>query len=175
MGIADRVFNIAKGYLDKATQRWDELDEKARQELESYTASPSLSAWDRAQAKIDQTNAANEATTSLRPTPPPTPVRDTLKDLPPGYEPPIPQSAQASQSSTIDAAYRVLGVAPGSTFDVVKKAYDRLRTRTANDKFPAGSKELEQAKKIERRATAAYMLLVDTLNPGDDRFGRLEL
>ncbi len=175
MGIADRVLNIAKGYLDKANQRWDELDDKARQELESYSASPALSAWDRAQAKIEQTQAANEAAKTLRPTPPAPVKRDTLTDLPPGYEPPIPVAAPPSQASTIEAAYRVLGVVPGASFDAVKKAYDRLRARTASDKFPVGSLELEQAKKIERRATSAYMLLVDTLNPGDDRFGRLEL
>lgn len=168
MGLADRVYNLAKGALDKASQRWDELDERARQELDNYTNSPTAGAWDRAQAKIDAAQARATASTPARPV-----VRDTLSDLPPGYEPPIPQVSP--QPGTVDAAYRVLGIAPGSSFAAVKRAYETLQQRAAAAKFPDGSPELEKAKTIERRAAAAYMLLADTLQPADDRFDRLEI
>ncbi|HEY3330395.1 MAG TPA: hypothetical protein VGK19_10270 [Capsulimonadaceae bacterium] len=172
MGLADRVFNLAKSYVDKAGQRWDELDEKARQELESYSSSPALGAWERAQAKIDQTQAAADATAAMTAATRP-PVRDTLTDLPPGYEPPIPQVSP--QPGTVAAAYLVLGVPQGASFDAVKKAYDKLRERAMSDKFAEGSAEYDKARAIERRAAAAYMLLADTLKPADDRFDRLEI
>ena len=171
MGLADRVYGLAKGYIDKASQRWDELDEKAREELEGYLAKPEVSAFERAQRKIDAATGADQQNGIARQAP----IRDMLNDLPPGYEPPIPQIAPPNHPSTVDAAYRVLGVPPGSGFAVVKKAYDTLRERTAHVKVRPGSTEQEQAKRIERRAMAAYMLLAQDLKPDDDRFDRLEL
>ena len=171
MGIADRVYNIAKGYLDKAAQRWEEIDETARRELDGYVESPELSAWERAQHKIESTQAQNQA--SLPRTQ--EPVYDTLKDVPVGYEPPIPQMSPPGQTATLDAAYRVLGVTPGSDYNTVRQAYDSIRQRTAGMKFEPGSPELEQAKRIQKRATAAYMLLASALRPNADRFDRLEI
>lgn len=171
MGLADRVYNLAKGYIDKASQRWDDIDDKARKELEGYMATPELTAFERAQRKID--NASNASLpASARPT---EAHRDTLDDVPPGYEPPIPQIAAPSQAATIDAAYRILGVPVGSDFATVKRAYDTLRERTARVKVRPGTAEQEQASRIERRAMAAYMLLAQTLKPNDDRFDRLEI
>ncbi|MDR3707936.1 MAG: hypothetical protein P4L33_06530 [Capsulimonadaceae bacterium] len=171
MGLADRVYNIAKGYLDKASQRWDEIDEQARRELDGYVESPELSAWERAQKKVESAQAQGRVQLPRTQEP----IRDTLKDLPPGYEPPIPQMSPPSQNSTLDAAYRVLGIAPGSDFAAVRKAYDTLRQRTAALKFEPGSTEFERANRIQRRSTAAYMLLANTLRPEGDRFDRLEI
>jgi len=171
MGLADRVYGLAKGYIDKASQRWDELDEKAREELDGYLAKPEVSAFERAQRKIDAASSASQQSGTSRQAP----FRDTLNDLPPGYEPPIPQVTPPNQPSTVDAAYRVLGVPPGSDFASVKMAYDTLRERTAHVKVRPGSAQQEQARRIERRAMAAYMLLAQNLKPDDDRFDRLEL
>lgn len=170
MGIADRVFNLAKGYLDKASQRWDEIDEKARQELEDYMEGPESSAFDRAQKKIEAAEQHVRASKQLH-----EPIHDTLDDRPAGYEPPIPKIAPPSQPSTVEAAYRVLGVPIGSDFNAVKKAYDTLKDRMNRVKFKPDSSEEEQARRIMRRASAAYMLLAQTLKPDDDRFDRLEL
>lgn len=171
MGITDRVINLAKGYLDKASERWEQLDEQARRELDGVLETPELSAWERAKQKIDTTPAS----AGRRPQVAQEPMRDTLKDLPQGYEPPIPQVSVQNPTSTLDASYRVLGVPVGSDFTVVRKAYDTLVEHFRNMKLTPGTPEFEHANRIQRRATAAYMLLANTLHPVADRFDRLEL
>ena len=168
MGLTDRVYNIAKSYLEKASQRWEQIDPTAQQELDQYTDRSNMSAWDRAQAKI----AAGDARRELRPAglDPPSPAAP-----PPVQAPQTTQPMAGNQSqSAIAAAYQILGVPPGSKIETVRDAYQKLVARAAPDRFPAGSAEQEQAQRIERRASAAYMMLADTLSPADDRFDRLE-
>lgn len=194
MGIPDRVFSIAKGYLDKAAQRMQEIDAAAAQELDEYINSGrgNRGAWDRAQAKISAADSARELQDPAD-TPP-----DFGSTVTPGQQPagpannrgagtpavksygaplmPIPprDPSAPSSPSALNAAYRVLGVPTGSDINTVRDAYQKLIERAHPDRFPAGSPEQEQAREIERRASAAYMMLADALSPADDRFDRLE-
>jgi len=160
MGIADRIYNLAKGYVDKATSRWDEIDDAAKRELDTYSGAQSQrSAYERAQAKIEQMRAANAQS----------------KDSMDSYAPPIPSIAPPQMPSTMEAAYRVLGVPFGSNIKTVKTAYDNLRDKIDQAKFAEGSDEQKKAQKIAQRATAAYMCLCENLDSDSDRFGRLEI
>jgi len=171
MGLTDRVYNIAKGYLDKASQRWEQLDSNAQKELDQYTDNSNTSAWDRAQAKIAALDAQRELKSTAE-TPPAAPVAP----IQPKVSSVAGQQPTGSQSqSTIAAAYQILGIPAGSNIEAVRDAYQKLTARAAPDRFPAGSKEQAEAQRIERRACAAYMMLADALSPADDRFDRLEI
>jgi hypothetical protein len=158
MSIPDRFIHIAKGWVDKATQRWDELDAQAQQELDSRANQPTPPAWDRAKAKIDAGLARAAANNAA--TPQTTPIA------------PIQSPAAAT---TVDAAYRVLGLAPGSDYPSVQATYRKLIARVDPAKFAEGTPDQTKARDIERRINAAYMTLTDALAPTDDRFDRLEL
>lgn len=97
-----------------------------------------------------------------------------MDNLPPGYETPIPQIA-SQQPSTLDAAYRVLGVPRGSSYADVKKAYESIKARLEAVTFPEGSVEQRQAQRIAQRADSAFMYLAETLDSSGDRFERLEI
>ena len=174
MGIPDRVFNLAKGYLDRAVERWEQIDGNAQAELDAHIArlpasQSSSDPFERAQAKIEQTRYESQASRyDIQATHdvPPKPAHSTQSG---------PAGPQVDPNSKLAAAYQVLGVPLSADFDTVRQAYDRLKERAAPERFPEGSAEREQAKRIERRAGAAYMVLTDALNPADDRFDRLEL
>jgi hypothetical protein len=188
MSIPDRLYNIAKGHLDRAVDRWGEIDAKAQQELDSFLAgrggdTNNLSAWDRAVGKIGAASGEKELRSPA----------DRMDDTPSGPEPSlddleasIAQKQQGASpsgaspaplpaSQTLLAAYKVLGVEPGSDYLTVRKAYRDLRERAAPDRFPEGSKEQEAALSIQRRIESAHMMLSNTLAPNSDRFDRLEL
>jgi DnaJ-domain-containing protein 1 len=185
MGLSDRVFNIAKGYLDKASERWQQIDNAAQQELDEYMdrSQANPSAWDRAQAKISALDSARElrdpADTPLAGEPPfgssTLAPASTAAQQTPFADAPTPHAAAAPPGSTMEAAYRILGIPAGADLVTVRTAYQKLMERAAPQRFPDRSPEQLQAQHIERRASAAYMMLVDALSPSDDRFDRLEL
>ena len=177
MGISDRLYNLAKSYLDSARSRWDEVDPAAQRELDSAVSSPALDAWQRAQAKINNAHAANQATQELRPP-------HVSAELQPSQNfstqptPPPVTSAQPLTPSTnaLAAAYKVLDVPVGSDLPTVQKAYQELQKRADPSRFAEGSKDRKLAQDILRRVNAAYMVLANSLsNASDDRFDRLEL
>ena len=196
MSIPERLYNIAKGHLDKAIERWEDIDASARQEIDAVTmsqsSSSSMSAWDRAVGKINASNAARELD-------PPSqqfdPRRNVTEDDVNALEQSMgrnqgragsyasaqqPYSAQLQQpvsvsNQTLISAYSVLGVPPNADFLTVRTAYQQLKERASPDRFPAGSQEQKAAQDIQGRIDAAFMLLTNALAPDSARFDRLEL
>jgi DnaJ-domain-containing protein 1 len=185
MGISDRLYNLAKSYLDTAKTRWDEVDPAAQKELDDAVSSPGQAAWQRAQAKINaaqtQTDPVNGVHRTL-PRPVPTPVQQFEQQQQPVASPgaaagavPLQQAQQPSEN-VLSAAYKVLNLPPGSDLSAVQKAYRVLENRADPSRFPEGSKDRKLAQDILRRINGAYMLLANTLSgAADDRFDRLEL
>jgi hypothetical protein len=175
MSIPDRIYKIAKNYLDAARSRWDEIDSSAQRELDDHVASPALSAFERAQAKIRNAQGDNQATKELNGSLnqanfTQAPSEATLED------PPLPLVTPTPSQNALLGAYKVLGVPEGSTLPTVQKAYQELQQRADPSKFPAGSQEQKMAQDIHRRVNGAYILLANALSPAsDDRFDRLEL
>jgi hypothetical protein len=172
MGNADRLYNLAKAYLDHARSRWDEVDSAAQRELNEALNSPALTAWERAQAKINATRSANQAAQEIPTSTVPLPNTPYTPDLPPT----VPLSAAQPSNNALAGAYRVLDVPVGSDLLTVQKAYQELQKKADPNRFPAGSKDRQLAQDILRRVNAAYMMLANSLSAtSDDRFDRLEL
>lgn len=171
---------MAKSHLDQALSRWEEMDASAQQELDQAVQSPALSAWERAQAKINAAQAARELNPPAQPLPPQPMAQDTVP-LAESVPPPITGAVAADRvgprpsGTMIQAAYTILGVPQGSDFETVRQAYMKLKERAAPERFPAGSADQVKAQEIERRVNAAYMMLMDALAPAENRFDRLEL
>lgn len=187
MPLPDRIYNLAKGHLDKALERWEEIDTKAQQEIDSVlmnsSGSDTPSAWDRALAKINASNAAKELEPAggqidMRP-----PIGDAdleafkqelIKRGEYADKPPIATQATPTEMNTVAGAYKVLGVAPGSDWAIVRDTYQKLKERAAPERFPEGSAEQSAARDIQRRIDAAFMILTNSLAPSSERFDRLE-
>jgi DnaJ-domain-containing protein 1 len=166
MGIPDRLYKIAKSYVDSAKSRWDEIDSGAQRELDETMNSPALSAWERAQAKIQSARAQVQADKEF--------AQDHTE--PPVPTPPAPASTPSASPNALEAAYKVLGVPPGGDILAVQKAYQELKLRANPARFTAGSPEQKTAQDIDRRLNTAYMVLANVLAPAsDDRFDRLEI
>jgi hypothetical protein len=180
MSIPDRVYKLAKNYLETARSRWDDIDSSALRELDEHVASPALSAFERAQAKIRATQSANQAAQELKPS-----LGEQGDVLPKTASAQVPATAVSAavpvmvnpaSPSAMQGAYKILGVAEGAGFPAVQTAYQELRQRADPARFVAGSAEQKMAEDIQRRVNAAYILLANSLSPAtDDRFDRLEL
>lgn len=191
MSIPDRIYNLAKGHLDKMRQRWDEIDAAAQQEIDSVVASSrdtnSLSAWDRAAGKINSANAARElmpAASRIDETPQDADQqldaleqsvsrRSGIGSAPSAYRQ-TPGNGERQQQA-LSGAYKVLGLAPGADWMTIRETYQKLKERAAPERFPDASLEQNMAKDIQRRLDGAFMILTDALSPESARFDRLEL
>jgi len=172
MGISDRLYNLAKSYLDSARTRWDEVDPAAQQELDNAVSSPALTAWERAQAKINAAKAGNQAANEVHP-PSTLPPAQTSSASNPSL---IQTAASQPSQNALAAAYKILGVPEGSDLLTVQKAYRDLQKKADPATFPEGSQDRKLAQDLHRRVNTAYMLLANSLSaPSDDRFDRLEL
>lgn len=172
MGIPDRLYKIAKAHLDQTLSRWEQIDSNAQKELDEAVESPALSAWERAQAKINSAQAARELNPPSQGT---APLSEALAPAQPLGDATAPPRLARPSNTMVQAAYTILGVPQGSSFETVRQAYLKLKERAAPDRFEAGSPDQIKAREIERRVNAAYMLLMDDLAPSEDRFDRLEL
>lgn len=114
---------------------------------------------------IDLAYAQNELDESLR-----SPEAPPLKAHanPPAMmgEPPL---------SREDRARRILGVGPCSTFDDIRRAYERLNKRGDPSRFPTGSAEREYATEIRKNVQWAYGVLTAHIDPTEKRFKSLEI
>lgn len=169
MSVPDRIYNIAKSYLDAARGRLDEIDTSAIAELEGALApGGSVSMSDdpmaRAAAKIASTNSQAAAWREQR--------------MPVSYSPvqaSTPVAEAAIPSDPVATAYKVIGVAPGSDIDAVTVAVAGLRERAAPSRFPEGSLERLEAERIQQRVDQAFTVLQNALGAPTTRFDRLEL
>ena len=173
-----RAYQVAKGYLDSARGRLEEIDARAQEELrralprESTPAPPELGAggangatgasdndpFARAAAKIA---AAQERVAAQR--------QDTER------------RAQATEPAAepldpVRTAYKIIGVPAGSDYLTVESAVNKLRQRCAPTRFPDGSPEQADAQVILQRVEEAFSVLKNALGPAaGGRFDKLEL
>ena len=72
-------------------------------------------------------------------------------------------------------AMKILGIADGSDFTEIRKAFERLNTRSDPTKFPVGSPEAKQAGEIQAKVRQAYTILTDEIDSTEKRFKSLEI
>ena len=73
------------------------------------------------------------------------------------------------------ADYRILGLAAGASMADVQASYNDLTRRSDPKRFPEGSYEQTQARRILERVHQAYENIRRENNPTEDRFAKLEL
>ncbi|MCX6365248.1 MAG: hypothetical protein NTX57_00850 [Armatimonadetes bacterium] len=78
-------------------------------------------------------------------------------------------------TNPLAADYRVLNLSPGASLGEVQAAYEDLLRRSDPKRFPEGSNEQAQARRILERVNLAYENLRRENNPTEDRFAKLEL
>lgn len=169
MSVPDRIYNIAKSYLDAALSRLEEIDSRANAELDralapggSVASSSSSDPMERAAAKIAA--ARGEAA-----------ARSQLQPQRYNFSTPDPSAATGPDPDPIQTAYRVIGVPAGSDIATVDAAVAKLRERAAPDRFAEGSTERADAARIQARVDSAYAVLQESLGAPANRFDRLEL
>lgn len=89
--------------------------------------------------------------------------------------PPTATAPTPVDASPLAADYRVLGLSKGAGLSELQAAYDDLTRRSDPKRFPEGSAEQAQARKILERVNQAYENIRKEKNPTEDRFAKLEL
>jgi hypothetical protein len=159
-----RSFRLAKNYLDDAKGRLDEITAEAQEELTKALDRDDIKAglassddpMVRAQAKIQ---AARQGAAGRR-------------ELSPPPDAPAPA---APASDPIGTAYKILGLPPGADFLTVQAAAGKLRERCDPSRFPDGSPEQADARRILQKVEESYRVLQNALDPGAGRFDKLEI
>ena len=72
-------------------------------------------------------------------------------------------------------ARQILGVTPEDDFVAIRKAFERLNSRTQENLFPTGSNEAAQAARLREKVTWAYQFLTVGTDETEKRFGSLEI
>lgn len=160
-------------YLDAARGRLADVDAAAQEELRramprenpDYRAASS-DPMDRAAAKIDAARGASAARREIAP------ARYNFSSPSDDEDAPV---IPKKTPTAVENAYQIVGVPMGSPFPVVEKAVVKLRERCAPARFPAGSGEQEEARRILTRVEDAFRTLQDALGVRQGRFDRLEL
>jgi hypothetical protein len=168
MSVPDRIYRIAKAYLDAARGRLDEIDARATEELEralgpggTVNSAGGDDPMARAAAKIAAARGEAAARAQM-------PQRYN-------FSTPDPSRDAGFETDPVQTAYRVIGVPVGSDMETIDKAVSRLRERAAPDRFPEGSPEREDAARIQARVDNAYAVLQESMGVPKNRFDRLEL
>jgi hypothetical protein len=177
VSIPNRIYRIAKSYLNQARDRIEALDtELAEKELQGPADTPPPAgapsgapprhdtsaegmirrAEDRI-AAARREHAAREEMARSRPSASPGPA--------------VPAAADAAAAT---ADYRILGVPESADWPAVQSAYEKLARRCDPRRFPEGSSEQQDAQRILDRVNAAYESLRKRLDPTESRFGKLE-
>jgi hypothetical protein len=100
------------------------------------------------------------------------------RELQESLDAPVPSTAQPKNPLPVDEkarARRILGVGEAATFAEVRKAFERLHSRSDPARFPPNSEEARKAADIHRRVAWAYEQLADEFDVTDRRFGTLEI
>jgi hypothetical protein len=176
MSVPDRIYQIAKAYLDAARGRLDEIDDRAQAELEralgpgGSVVSPAIDdPMARAAAKIAAARGEAAARSTMN-------AARSQNSQPERYNFSTPDpSHDTFDTDPIQTAYRVIGVPLGSDIATVDRAVAKLRERAAPEKFAEGSAEKDDAVRIQARIDNAYAVLQDALGVQGNRFDRLEL
>jgi DnaJ-domain-containing protein 1 len=168
MSIPDRVYKISKAYLGQVKDRIDGAlteREEAMRELEGRepVRPSSLDKTDeimrRAEEKVAAARREMEASRELRPA---------------SAAAPTVMPTATPVSTEEESHYKVLGVPVGSDYATVRSAYEKLIKRLDVTRFENETDKAE-AERILARVNTAYEALRNTLDPTQNRFGKLEL
>jgi len=102
-------------------------------------------------------------------------LEEVLLRTTPRQEPARAAQPTAVDQSRLSAAYKVLGLPPGSDLKTVEEKWRSLVARADPKRFPAGSAEERRASEILKQVNEAYRELRDYLNPAGGRFEKLEI
>lgn len=75
----------------------------------------------------------------------------------------------------MSTARSVLGVPEDASFEDIRKAFERLSSRSEPTRFTAGSEEQVHATQIQARVNWAYKLLTAEVSTTEKRFKSLEI
>lgn len=175
MSIPNRIYRIAKSYLNQARDRIETLDaELAEKELHSSPGAPTGGAPGAASPVRDDTSAEammRRAEERIRA------ARAEAQAAPGSRYTGDATAAAPTQTAATDlnsADFRVLGAPIGSDWSTVQSAYEKLSRRCDPRRFPEGSEEQKDAQRILERVNVAYEALRKRLDPTESRFGKLE-
>lgn len=175
MSIPDRIGRLGKAYVGAIKDRIEtELSEReaAANELDGHTErrgkavppppASELSDLDSLMRRAEEKIAAARQGLEAR------------QELAPGGQAPAPPVVVAD-TTPLSADYRVLGLSAGASLGEVQAAYEDLTRRSDPKRFPEGSNEQAQARRILERVNLAYDNIRRENNPTEDRFAKLEL
>ncbi len=187
MSIPNRIYRIAKAYLNQARDRIEALDaELAERELQGPGETPpaggetSRPAGRPAPARDDTSPEAmmRRAEERIRAAGTDGAARAEAGRAPGSRysgDPAAAGGGSASAAADPNAAdYRVIGVPVGSDWASVQAAYEKLARRCDPRRFPEGSEEQKDAERILERVNRAYEALRKRLDPTESRFAKLE-
>jgi hypothetical protein len=183
LSIPERIYRLSKAYLGQVRSRIDAELSEAERELDAGkdTALPDRedtspdAMMQRAQARIEAARREMEARSQLQGA---------------GATATAPSAATAGTATTASTSaatkaaetndpnasdYRVLGIPVGSDYATVQAAYEKLARRCDPRRFPDGSTEQEEARRILVKVNASYEALKKRLDPLQSRFRDLEL
>jgi len=83
---------------------------------------------------------------------------------------PAPRKQDSKETARI-----LLGVSEESSFEEIRKSFERLNERSDPSRFVEGSSEQIQARNIRIRVQWAYTILTEHFTPSEKRFKSLEL
>ncbi len=138
--------------------------------------------WERIQG-VERDLAENELEEALR-----NPMKAELPNFERTHNSPNPRTAEPPNRfeeteelieelavDRVSVARRYMGVSETAKFDAVRKAFERLSTRSDPANFPEGSMEQERATEIRKRVYWAYHVLAEHFDATERRFRSLEL
>lgn len=181
MSIPERIYRLSKAYLGQVRSRIDAELSDAERELDAgkdvampdrEDSSPDAM-MQRAQARIEAARREMEARSQIQGAGATAPAPSTA-----GSTAAASGSATATRAEETDpnaSDYRVLGIPVGSDFATVQTAYEKLARRCDPRRFPDGSSEQEEARRILVRVNASYEALRKRLDPTQSRFDKLDL
>jgi hypothetical protein len=140
--------------------------------------------WERIKGVIEESEAGDRtaAVAELeeamgvprRPAPPP-PQTQPVQTPAPQQGQTVHPTQHPGVANFLDQHFAVLGLPPGASFALVRRAYQKLVRRAEASRFEDGSEAASQAAAIRKRVEEAYAALRKALDPSAARFSELEL
>jgi hypothetical protein len=181
MSIPDRIGRLGKAYVGAIKDKIDsELSEReaALSELDGSAAGASAAPSARRvppppQSELSDVDSlmrrAEEKIASARR------ELESRQELAPASALSASTPAPVVDAHPLAADFRVLNLPTGASYSEVQAAYEDLARRSDPKRFPEGSYEQTQARKIMERVSLAYDNIRKENNPTEDRFAKLEL
>ena len=199
MSIPDRFARIARHKFNEIKDRIDQWDAEAeeREAAKAQRHSDATRAKNELDESLGQPRASSNESAATgeqnRPAPrTPAEIARGINNANHAPQPPTPSTSAplgktlnganvsagamggTQDGEALDYHYRLLGVEPGADFSSVEIAYNKLAARCDPARFPADSKEAQDAEAIRRKLETSFEVLRDALDVTARRFGLLD-